>query len=232
MLFNYLQRVLVSFHWSWRDISHSAYLETPNVGTLCIRDSEREVRLWRDLIEFWVYGVWFAKLLIKHPRRGSRHTGTQITHQLCLTNCRVLLYLVFSFSFSLSFRLRSFPSPSCITFATKSLSSSSCFLCSCFRWLIFKLEFNPPMIPPFNHPHPCSTGSLASCCSWYCRCWCPCCRCWCLCRCWWFQHTWRGDSVGTSTAGATEAMAYTSIKSVSLADANILCDDSLRLSAT
>lgn len=94
MLFNYLQRVLISFHWSWRDISHSAYLETPNVGTLCIRDSEREVRLWRDLIEFWVYGVWFAKLLIKHPRRGSRHTGTQITHQLCLTNRFLFLFLL------------------------------------------------------------------------------------------------------------------------------------------
>lgn len=104
-----------------------------------------EVSLWRDLIEFWVYGVWFAKLLIKHPRRRPRHTATQITHQLCLTNCRVTSSSPSPFRLHLS-------SSWIVTRKSLSLSLLPSFLRSRFRWLIFKLEFNPPMLPPPPQP--------------------------------------------------------------------------------
>ena len=136
-------------------------------------------------------------------------------------------FAFFSLSLSLSLSFYLFVSillsSSYIAFTTENLPSSSCFLCSCFRWLIFKLEFNPPMIPPFQPPSSMFYGvvsellllvlpllmflllmlvsvSLVA---------------------GWFQHTWRGESLGTSATGATGVIAYTSIKSVSLADANI-----------
>lgn len=122
-----------------------------------------EVSLWRDLIEFWVYGVWFAKLLIKHPRRRPRHTATQITHQLCLTNCRVTSSSPSPFRLHLS-------SSWIVTRKSLSSSFSLLFALASADWYLSSSLIHPCSPLLLSHPHPCSTGSLASCCSRYCRC--------------------------------------------------------------
>lgn len=98
-------------------------------------EGQAEVRLWRDLIEFWVYGVWFAELLIKHPRRGApTHGHASHTPVLRYHRDRRLPFPL-SHSLSLSFSYSSLPLCSRRFSSHHRLSSPF----SLARWLIFKL---------------------------------------------------------------------------------------------
>jgi len=114
--------------WNNRTAVHYAY------------EDQAEVRLWRDLIEFWVYGVWFAELLIKHPRRGApTHERASHTPVLRYHRNRRLFFSLSSFRIHLSL--------SCPARVDSPLTTAYPHCSSSLADWYLSPEFNPPAVP-------------------------------------------------------------------------------------